>query len=69
MMTQERVEYLTVEEASVRTGASSSTIRRAIRDGKLHYRMQQGKTRLLSAVDVEEWARARTEMRPIDGGK
>ena len=66
-MTDEAGEYLTVEEAAVRSKVSSITIRRAIRSGQLRYRMQVGKTKLLSAADVDEWTRQRTELRPIDG--
>ena len=69
MLTQERIEYLTVEEAAVRAKVSSITIRRAIRDGKLQYRAEQGKTKLLRASEVDEWARQRTELRPLDGGE
>lgn len=66
-MTQEAAEYLTVEEAAVRAKVSSITIRRAIRDGKLHYRAERGKTKLLRKKDVDEWTRQRTELRQIDG--
>lgn len=69
MLTQEETEYLTVEEAAVRAHVSSITIRRAIRDGKLRYRAERGKTRLLRGSDVDEWARQRTELRQIDGGE
>jgi excisionase family DNA binding protein len=62
-------EYLTVEEAAVRAKVASITIRRAIKNGKLHYRAARGATKLLRASDVEEWVRQRTELREIDGGK
>lgn len=68
MMTQEKIEYLTVEEASVRASVSSATMRRAIRSGALRYRAERGKTKLLRAVDVDAWAKARTELRQINGG-
>lgn len=67
MMTQERVEYLTVEEASVRAQVSSATLRRAIKSGALRYRAERGKTKLLRAEDVDAWANARTELRKIEG--
>ena len=69
MLTQERVEYLTVEEAAVRAKVSSPTIRRAIRAGELRYRAERGRTKLLQASEVDQWARQRTELRKIDGGK
>jgi len=69
MLTQERVEYLTVEEACVRTGTSSATIRRAIKAGALRYRAERGRTKLLSAADVDAWKRDRTELRQLNGGE
>lgn len=65
-MTQEQTEYLTADEAAVRSHVSSVTVRRAIHNGVLRYRAQRGRTKLLSAEDVDAWARARTELRPID---
>lgn len=67
-MTQERTEYLTVEEAAVRARVSSPTIRRALKAGKLHYRATRGATKLLSVEEVDGWARQRTELRRIDEG-
>ena len=69
MMAKDTAEYLTVEEAAVRAHVSSITIRRAIRDGKLRYRAERGRTRLLAATDVDTWVRERTELRVIDGGE
>jgi excisionase family DNA binding protein len=69
MLTQERTEFITVEQAAVNAHVSSITIRRAIRDGKLRYRAEQGRTRLLSAVEVDAWARERTELRLLNGDK
>ncbi len=68
MLTQERTEYINVEEASIRAGVSSMTIRRALKSGALVYRMQRGIHKYLDAAEVDKWARERTEMRPIDGG-
>lgn len=68
VLTQERTEYLTVEEASVRTHISSATIRRAIKSGALVYRAQKERTRLLSADEVDAWVRTRTELRKLDDG-
>ena len=65
-MTQERTEYLTVEEAAVRAHVSSPTIRRALKAGALQYRAERGRTKLLRASEVEAWARKRTELRQID---
>ncbi len=65
MLTEERTEYLTVDQAAVRAGVSSITVRRAIKDGKLHYRAQRGQTKLLRASEVDDWARQRTELREI----
>lgn len=66
VLTQERTEYLTVEEAAVRAKVSSPTIRRAIKAGALRYRAERGKTKLLSVSDVDAWARQRTELRKIE---
>jgi hypothetical protein len=56
-----------VEEVAVRAKVASITVRRAIKSAKLRYRAERGKTKLLRASDVEEWARQRTELRQIDG--
>jgi excisionase family DNA binding protein len=66
MLTQEQTEYLTADEAAVRTHVSSVTVRRAIHNGVLRYRAQRGRTKLLTAADVDAWARARTELRQLD---
>ena len=68
-MTQERTEYLTVEEAAVRAKVSSPTIRRALKAGKLHYRAARGATKLLSVEEVDAWARKRTELRRLEEGE
>jgi excisionase family DNA binding protein len=64
-VTTERTEYITVDEAGVRTGLSSVTIRRAVKSGALHYRATKGATKLLDAAEVAEWNRTRGEPKPI----
>jgi excisionase family DNA binding protein len=66
VLTQEATEYLTIDEAAVRAHVSSVTMRRAVKSGTLIYRAMRGKTKLLSAKEVDEWVRARTEIREIE---
>lgn len=65
-MTQQRTEYVTVDEAAVLAGFSSNTMRRAIARGELKYRAERGRNKLLRADEVEAWAKPRHELRILD---
>lgn len=62
MVTAEQTQYLTVDEAAVRAGVSSITVRRAVKAGQLKYRKRSGATKLLAASDVDRWAEKRSEI-------